>query len=82
MPQDDHQYTLVRHSAYAQAANPAFEEALEAWPVGRADAVRVRAAGGLLWPTRAAAEAAIPAARGHFSSLRLGGAELFVPSQG
>lgn len=79
MSYDAPQFTLVRHSAYAQAANPAYEEALEAWPVDRAQAVRVRAAGGTLWPTREAAEAAILSARGHFSSLRIGSGELFVP---
>lgn len=79
MLHDPPQFTLVRHSAYTQAANPAYEEALEAWPVDRAQAVRVRAAGGRLWPTREAAEADIPNVRGHFSSLRIGGGELFVP---
>ena len=82
MSHDPPQFTLVRHSAYAQAADPAYEEALEPWPVDRGMAARVRAAGGLLYATREAAEAAIPAARGHFSSLRVGGSALFVPSGG
>jgi hypothetical protein len=77
----DTQYTLVRHTNYTTAADLAFEEALEPWPVDRAQAVRVRAAGGSLWPTRAEAEAAIPGAAGHFSSLRLGPSELFVPTK-
>jgi hypothetical protein len=80
MHAEDPQFTLVRHSGYAQAADPAYEEALQPWPVDRGQAARVRAAGGMLWPSREAAEAAIPAARGHFSALRIGGAELFIPA--
>lgn len=75
-------YTLVRHSGYAIAADPAFEEALEPCPVDRAQAHRVRAAGGLLFQSRVAAEAAIAGARGHFATLRLNGADLFVCAAG
>jgi len=74
----DRLYALVRHSAYALAANPAYDEALEPCAVDRSQAVRVRAAGGALYATRAEAEAAIPGAVGYFASLRLSGAELFV----
>jgi hypothetical protein len=71
-------YTLVRHSAYAQAADPAFEEALEPAALDQTAIYRVRAAGGPIFPSRAEAEAAIPGARGHFANLRIGGAEVFV----
>lgn len=72
-------YTLVRHSAYATAADPAFEEALEPAALDSVAAYRVRAAGGTIYPSRAEAEAAIPGARGYFANLRIGGAEVFVP---
>jgi len=71
-------YVLVRHSAYAIAANPDFEEALEPAAVDPARAYAVRAAGGTLFPSRAEAEAAIPGAKGYFANLRIGGAEMFV----
>ena len=71
-------YVLVRHSAYATAADPAFEDALEPAAVTDAQAYTIRAAGGTLYPSRAEAEAAIPGARGYFASLRIAGAELFV----
>ena len=71
-------FTLVRHSAFATAANADFEEALEVKEVDHPGSYRVRAAGGTLYPTREAAEAAIPGARGYFANLRIGGAELFV----
>lgn len=72
------QYVLVRHSAYALAANPAFEEALETAEVDTVRAYAVRAVGATLYPSREAAEAAIPGARGYFSHVRIGGAEVFV----
>ncbi len=72
------QYVLVRHSAYALAANPAFEDALETAEVDTVRAYAVRAAGATLYPSRETAEAAIPGARGHFSHVRVGGAEVFV----
>ncbi len=72
------QFTLVRHSAYATAADPAFEDALEVCEVDRNQAYRVRAAGGALFLTRDAAQAAIAGARGYFSSLRMNGAEVFI----
>jgi hypothetical protein len=72
-------FTLVRHSAYAVAANPDYEEALEVAEVSHTDSYRVKAAGGALFATRAEAEAALAGARGHFASLRIGGAEVFVP---
>jgi len=71
-------YILVRHSAYATAADPAFEDALEPAAVDAAQSYRVRAAGGTLYPSRAEAEAAIPGAKGYFSSVRIGGAEMFI----
>ena len=72
------QYVLVRHSAYATAADPAFEDALEPAAVDAPQSYRVRAAGGTLYPSRAAAEAAIPGASGYFATLRIAGAELFI----
>lgn len=76
------QYVLVRHSAYATAADPAFEDALEPAAVDAVQGYRVRAAGGTLYPSRAAAEAAIPSARGYFATLRIAGAELFIQASG
>ncbi len=71
-------FTLVRHSAFAMAADPAFEEALEVAELSQPDSYRVKAAGGRLFASRAEAEAALAGARGHFSNLRIGGAEVFV----
>jgi hypothetical protein len=51
-------FTLVRHSAFAQAANPEYEDAVEVAEVDHAQSYRVKAAGGLLFATRADAEAA------------------------
>jgi hypothetical protein len=73
-------YTLVRHSAYAEAANPAYEDRLEVAELDHPAEYRVRAAGGTLYDSREAAEAAIPGARGHFANLRIAGAEVFVPA--
>ena len=73
-------YTLVRHSAYATAADPAFEDALEPAALDQAAVYRVRAAGGTIYASRAEAEAAIPGARGYFANLRIAGAEVFVLS--
>jgi hypothetical protein len=75
-------FTLVRHSAFAEAANPAYEDALEVAEVDHASTYRVKAAGGVLFASRAEAEAAIAGARGYFAHLRIGGAELFVPLGG
>ena len=71
-------FTLVRHSAFAQAANPDYEEALEVAELTHEASDRVKAAGGRLFASRAEAEAAIAGARGHFCHLRIGGAEVFV----
>jgi len=76
------QFALLRHSRYAVAADPAFEAALEVCELNVHQAYRVRGAGGVLYPTRQAAEDAIPEVRGHFSSLRINGAEVFVPDPG
>lgn len=72
-------FTLVRHSAFAAAANPAYEDALEVAEVTHAATYQVKAAGGALFASRAEAEAAIEGARGYFSHLRIGGAEVFIP---
>ncbi len=86
------QFTLVRHSGYAVGGDPAFEDAVDLFEVTDAQAYRVRAAGGLLLATRAEAQAAVqaanfppgppraePHATGYFSSVRIGGVEIYVP---
>jgi hypothetical protein len=86
------QYTLVRHSAYAVGGNPDFESAVELLELNTHQAYRVRAAGGLVFDTLAAAAhgaatanfptgatRTAPNASGYFSSLRIGGAELYLP---
>lgn len=72
------QFTLVRHSRYAAAADPEFEDKVEACEVDASQAYRVKAAGGALYATREAAEGAASDARGYFASLRINGAELFI----
>jgi hypothetical protein len=79
-------FTLVRHSGYAVAGNPALESAVEVCEITDHQAYTVRAAGGTIYPTRDAAHAAEAAvntavgsrARGYFSSLRIAGAEIHV----
>jgi hypothetical protein len=82
-------YTLVRHSAYSVAANPQFENAVELREIDRPQAYRVRAAGGVVFDTPQAGQAAEAAAnlpasakrpqsKGYFSSVRIGGAEIYV----
>jgi hypothetical protein len=71
-------FTLVRHSAFAAAADPAYEDALEVAELTHAATYQVKAAGGRLFASRAEAEAALLGAQGHFSNLRIGGAEVFV----
>ena len=86
------QYTLLRHSGYAQGGNPDFEDAVEATEITDTEAYQVRAAGGTLFASREAAKAAETAANypdgsntdgarvpGYFSSLRIRGAEIYVP---
>ncbi len=85
------QYTLTRHSAYAVAANPRFEDAVELRAITMRDRSLVRAVGGRVFDSLAAAQAAEraenaptgadgrPSARGQFSSLRIGGAEIYIP---
>ncbi len=86
------QYTLLRHSAYALGGDPDFEDAVEAGELTDSEVYMVRAAGGLLLATREAANIAADAAnypdgsrtagphvRGYFSTLRIRGAEIYVP---
>ncbi len=86
------QYTLVRHSGYAVGGNADFEDAVEYVEVTGEQAYRVRAAGGVLLDSLAEAQAAVqdenfpsgtaqarPQAQGYFSSLRIAGAEIYVP---
>ncbi len=85
-------FTLVRHSGYAVGGDPAFEDAVELVEVTENQTYHVRAAGGLLLATLAEAQAAEraanfpagttpdrPHAAGHFSSVRVGRAEIYVP---
>lgn len=80
-------FTLVRHGAYALGGDAAFESAVEVCELSGEHAYRVKAAGGVVYSTRDAAEAAAMAvnhagslrARGYFSSLKIGGAEIHVP---
>ncbi len=81
------QFTLIRHSRYAVAADPNFEDAVEVCELNIHQAYRVRAAGGPLFATREAAQDAAvggagAAPHGHFSSLRIAGAEVFIPHAG
>ena len=84
-------YTLVRHSGYAVAGNPRFEQAVELCEIDHPQAYRVRAAGGVVFDSREAAQAAEAAAnfpsgikgirpnvQGYFSNLRVQGAEIYV----
>ena len=86
------QFTLVRHSAYAVGGNRDFEDAVDVCELSGDQAYRVRAAGGVVFATLAAAQTAAsnnnypngathspPKAPGHFSSLRIGGAEIYIP---
>ena len=78
------QFTLVRHSRYAVAADPTFEDAVEVCELNIHQAYRVRAAGGPLFATRELAQEAAAGLtpRGHFSSQRIAGAEVFIPHAG
>jgi NADH:ubiquinone oxidoreductase subunit len=88
-------FTLVRHSGYAVGANPAFEDAVEVRELTTHQLYMVRAAGGVVFTTREAARQGEEAANypsglksdraqasGYFSSLRVAGAEIFVPTRG
>lgn len=85
------EFTLVRDRRYTDGANPDYEGAVEAVELGLGQASLVRSAGGTVFATRQAAELAVylanqavgPApgrvgAPGYFSSLRIGGAEIYV----
>ncbi len=75
------QFTLVRHGLYATAADPRYEDKLEVSEVTADQAYRVRAAGGVLFADRVAAEAVLAGApRGYFANVRINGAEVFVPA--
>jgi NADH:ubiquinone oxidoreductase subunit len=88
-------FTLVRHSGYAVGANPAFEDAVEVRELTMHQLYMVRAAGGVVFTTRETARQGEDAANhpngsnsrraqasGYFSSLRVAGAEIFVPTAG
>jgi hypothetical protein len=84
-------YALVRHSGYTVAGNPKFEQAVELCEIDNPESYRVRAAGGVVFDSREAAQAAEAAAnfpsgikgirpnvQGYFSNLRVQGAEIYV----
>jgi hypothetical protein len=81
------EFTLVRHGGYAVGGDTAFEGAVEVCEITEKQAYLVRAAGGMVFTTREAAQAAEHAVNttknvagaGFFSSLRIGGAEIHVP---
>jgi NADH:ubiquinone oxidoreductase subunit len=94
-PQPQAHFTLVRHSGYAVAANPALDGAVEVREVTPQQVYMVRAAGGAVFTTREAAmhaedtanypdgvKSAEPRARGQFSTLRVAGSEIYVPQDG
>ena len=85
-------YTLIRHSRYAAGGNPDYENAVEACELTRAQVYQVRAAGGVVFASREEAvrgEALAnfprgeargpPDVPGYFSSLRIGGGEIYLP---
>ena len=88
-------FTLVRHSAFAEGGDPAFDDAVEVRELAPRQDNVVHAAGGALYDSREAAARAAQAvndphgphrtggtAAGYFSNLRIGDAEIFVPAPG
>jgi hypothetical protein len=90
MSRDAAVFTLVRHSGYAVRGDAAFDGAVEVAEITAGQAYTVKSAGGVLFASREAAAAAAEANRmgpggriaaaGHFSSLRVAGAEIYVPA--
>ncbi len=83
-------FTLVRHSGYAVAGNPDLEEAVEVAELTGTQIYTVKQAGGRLYTSRTEAYEAETAhnqpgaragSRGHFSSLKVSGAEIHIPKQ-
>ena len=81
-------FTLVRHSGYAIAGNPDLEEAVEVAELTGTQVYTVKQAGGRVFDSRDTAHAAErvhnapgqrAGSRGHFSALRVSGAEIHVP---
>ena len=88
------EFALVRDRRYTDGANPDYEGAVEAVELGLGQASLVRSAGGTVFATRQAAELAAHLANqaagpgpgrvgapGYFSSLRIGGAEIYVDAR-
>lgn len=88
------EFALVRHSRYADGANPDYEAAVEPVEITAGEASLVRSAGGTVFATRQAAELAQrlanaaegppparPCAPGYFSSLRIGSSEIYVDAR-
>ena len=85
-------FALFRHSAYAVAGNADFEQAVELRELTAEQVDVARRAGGAVYDGYAAAKAAEqaanfptgnhtspPRAPGYFSSVRIGGVELYLP---
>ena len=82
-------FTLVRHSGYTIAGNPNLEDAVEVAELTSTQIYTVKQAGGRLYTSRDEAHAAEtahnqpgqrPGSRGHFSSLKIAGTEIHVPT--
>ena len=81
-------FTLVRHSGFSVGSDPRFEEAVEVAEITQAQMYLARSAGGTIFTDRDIAQARAdatndttpgrPRLRGHFSSLRVNGANLFI----
>ena len=81
-------FTLVRHSGYTIAGNPDLEEAVEVAELTNTQTYTVKQAGGRIFTSRTEAHNAETAhnqpgaragTRGHFSSLKISGAEIHIP---
>ncbi len=79
------EFTLVRHRRYTEGADPDYEGAVEAVELGVGQASLVRSACGTVFASQQAAEFAEHLTNqrtgqqpGYFSSLRIGGAEIYV----
>ncbi len=81
------EFTLVRHRRYTEAADPDYEGAVEAVELGVGQASLVRSAGGTVFASQQAAELAEHLTNeatneaGYFSSMRIGGAEIYVDAK-
>jgi len=85
-------YTVVQHSAMGYKGDTQFARGVESQSVTEREAVRVREAGGVVFPTYSAAEdfaesemyppgymGLIPMASGAFARLKVDGLRVYVP---